>query len=259
MACCRVPVLANPGIFIRLAATGDQVERADQLVFQNYAELGYWPKDAEVLNRNRYLRLPSRHVILVTDGTALIGTISIIVDSPEGVPADCFQPETIRVLRQRGGRLAELSCFAISKRQPHPATLLHFLMAFVLQYGFHYLAIDQFVAVCTPQHARFYQRHYGFSKANVSSFYDYVHVEAQMLTLHLAEGYESFRERYSGADSGADFFGFLYRDEHPSLQFPPRHQMRRSRQIHWGAHADRPTVNNRSMAILPLRDAVVLS
>jgi hypothetical protein len=259
MAHCRVPVLVNPNIMIRLAATRDQVVRANRLVFKNYAELGYWSDDPEELARNHYLGLPTRHVILITEASSLIGTISVIVDSPDGIPADRFQPETVCALRRQSRRLAELSCFAISKSQPHPATLLHFLMAFILQYSFYYLAIDRFVAVCTPQHARFYQRYYGFRRGNASAFYDYVHVKAQMLTLDLFEGFESFRQKYDTVDSGGNFFEFLYRDEHPNLLFPPRHQMCRSRHLRWGVYANQLPVAPQSLTMLPLREAIVLS
>lgn len=238
MSYIRVPVLTNPDIAIHVAASPAQVQCANDLVFRSYVELGYWRDDKLELERNRYFNLPTRHVVVASQGASVIGTVSIIVDSRDGLPADRFQPEIMRTLREQDQAIAEVSSFAMSKDQPHQSNLLHFLMAFILQYSFHYLGVDQFVAVCTPRHARFYELIYGFRKIQTTSFYDYVRVEAQMLRLNLIESYETFRRRYEAADLATNFFRFLYRDEHPSLRFPPRNQMCRLRNLDWSAHAN---------------------
>lgn len=235
----RVPTLTNPNVTIHLAKSANQVQSANHLVFRSYVELGYWRDDVSEIEQNRYLNLATRHVVVISEASEIIGTVSVIVDSSDGVPADRFQPDIMRRLRRQGQAIAEISSFAISKDQPHQYNLFHFLMAFILQYSFHYLAVDQFVAVCTPRHARFYEYVYGFRKIQTSSFYDYVKVEAQMLTLNLVESYERFRRKYEMADPADNFFRFLYRDEHPSLRFPARSQMRRFRNLDWGASADR--------------------
>lgn len=216
----RCPTLTNPNVSIRLARNAEEVRRANRLVFRNYVECGYWRDDEIELARNQYLRLPSRHVMVVVDGREIIGTLSLILDSCLGMPADSFQSGAIEALRRDGAALAEISAFAFAKDHPHQHTLLHFLMAFLARYSYYYAAVDRLVAVCTPKHARFYELYYGFERAHTSARYDYVGVEAQMLTLELAPAFAAAHARAVPGLRDSAFQRFLYRDEHALLEFP---------------------------------------
>ena len=233
----RVPTLPNSDIIIRLAQDPSEVQRANALVFRNYVARGYWQDDRKEVDRNPYLHLPTRHVFVVTDRSALLGTASVVLDSPHGIPADSFQRKVTEHLRTRGETLAEISALAIDKGRSHPPNLLHFLVAFIFQYSFYYAAVDRFVIVCTPRHSIFYERSYGFHRIQRTALYNYVNVEAQILTLNLIDSYQSAKLRYRDAGSSRNFFRFMYRDEHPSMHFPPRNSMRRSRQVEWTAYA----------------------
>lgn len=216
----RCPTLTNPNVSIRLARSAEEVRRANRLVFRNYVECGYWRDDETELARNQYLRLPSRRVMVVVDGAEIIGTLSLILDSRRGIPADSFQPEVMAALRRDGEALAEISAFAFAKDHPHQHTLLHFLMAFLARYSYYYAAVDRLVAVCTPKHARFYELYYGFTRVHTSARYDYVGVEAQMLTLELPPAFAAAHARASAHTRDGAFLRFLYRDEHALLEFP---------------------------------------
>lgn len=216
----RCPTLTNPNVRIRLARNRDEVRCADRLVFRNYVECGYWRDDETELARNEYLRLPTRHVVVVVDGAEVIGTLSLILDSPLGMPADSFQPDAVTALRRDGAALAEISAFAFAKDHPHQHTLLHFLMAFLARYSYYYAAVDRLVAVCTPKHARFYELYYGFRRVKATARYDYVGVEAQMLTLELPQAFAAACGEGDRRSRNDAFQRFLYRDEHASLKFP---------------------------------------
>jgi len=219
MSRLRIPTLTNPNIVIRMAESQEEVDAANRLVFRNYVELGYWENSEDVIRKNRYLWLPTRDVFVVADGAKIIGTISIITDSADGIPADNFQPAAVRRLRETCDKLAEISAFAFAKDHPHQHTLLHFLMAFIAQYSFHYAGIDRLIAVCTPKHARFYELCYGFKRTEAAGMYDYVKVDAQLLTLDLCEIYET-APPYGDPHSRGEFFDFLYFRRHPNLRFP---------------------------------------
>jgi N-acyl amino acid synthase FeeM len=238
----RVPRLSNSDIVIRVAQDPSEVQRANTLVFRNYVARGYWDGDRTAVDRNPYLHLPTRHVFVVMDGSALLGTASIIVDSPHGLPADSFQKEVAAQLRKRGETLAEISALAIDRYRPHPPNLMHFVVAFIFQYSFYYAAVDRFVIACTPRHAMFYERSYGFHSIHNADFYKYVNVEAQILTLNLIDSYESAKLRYRERCLPRSFFQFMYRDEHPNMHFPPCNRMRRSRKIEWTSYATQSLV-----------------
>ena len=233
----HVPTFPNPDLVVRVAQHPTEVQLANALVFRNYVAQGYWQDDRGQLDCNRFLHLPTRHVFVATDKSVLLGTASIILDSPHGLPADAFRHDATENLRAEGETLAEISAFAIDKDRPHASSLVHFLVAFIFQYSFYYAAVDRFVVVCTPRHARFYERGYGFQRVRQAAFYDYVKVQAQMLTVNLPWVYESTKSHYQYEDPSCNFFRFMYRDEHPCMHFPPRGAMRRSRQIDWSAYA----------------------
>lgn len=216
----RCPRLTNPHVSIRLARNREEIRRADRLVFRNYVERGYWRNDETELAQNAYLRLPTRHVMVVVDGAHVIGTLSLILDSPLGMPSDSFQGEAVAALRRDGAALAEISAFAFAKDHPHQHTLLHFLMAFLARYSYYYAAVDRLLAVCTPKHARFYELYYGFRRTQSTARYDYVGVEAQMLTLELPQAFAAAHAPPARHQRAQAFAHFLYRDEHPALEFP---------------------------------------
>lgn len=216
----RCPTLTNPNVAIRLARNADEIRRANRLVFRNYVDCGYWRNDESELARNEYLQLPTRHVMVVVDGREIIGTLSLILDSRLGIPADSFQAEAMAALRSDGAVLAEISAFAFAKEHPHQHTLLHFLMAFLARYSYYYAAVDRLVAVCTPRHARFYELYYGFRRMHTPARYDYVGVEAQMLTLELPQAFAAAHAPEARRSRDEAFQRFLYRDEHALLKFP---------------------------------------
>jgi len=221
----RAPTLTNPNIVIRLAEGDEEIRIADSLVFRNYVDLGYWQDNERDLAQNRYLHLPTRRVFVVVDGSRIVGTVSTILDSAHGIPADVFQPAIVAQLRQSADTIAEISAFAFAKDYPHQHNLLHFLMAFITRYSFYYSGVDLFVAVCTPKHARFYEAHYGFRRLETAALYTYVKVKAQMLVLNLREAFEATVSPRAG-EPGAEFSRFLYHDEHPNLKFPVSKQDR---------------------------------
>lgn len=242
LARIRVPHLCDDNIVIRTTNDPGEIQKANQLVFKNYVEQGYWQNDESILERNSYLNLPTRCPFVITSGPHILGTVSIIKDSKNGLPADSFQAEAVAGLRKTGDSLAEISALAIDKSVSHQRTLILFLITYIFQYSFHYAGIDRFVVVCTPKHAGFYTSTLGFTKVEATSVYDYVHVEAQLLTLNLIDGYRLAKACYEPKESATtgNFFRFLYLDEHPNLRFPPKSAMRRSRQLDWEAYARIP-------------------
>src|SRR5712692_3392088 len=104
----RVPKLTSPNVVIRLALSSDEVEAANWLVYRNYINL-YWPEDQDAFRRNKYLALPTRHAFVAVDAGRVIGTMSIIKDSPAGLPSDTFRPGILHRYRQDKERLGEVT------------------------------------------------------------------------------------------------------------------------------------------------------
>lgn len=236
----KVPHIQNPNIVVRLAETVAEVNAANELVCANYLDVGLWENEEEFRN-NKFCQSDARVTFVMMDQSRVIGTVSVIRDTVNGLPADSFQPELMRQLRKSGDRLAELSALAVEKSADQPRTLVLFLYKFMYQYSFYYLGIDRFVATTTPRHAAFYQAICGFKALSAPADYYYVKLGVQLLTAHLIKDRLALADAYGVeselAASERSFYHFLLIDDHPSLRFPDKKLMRRSRDIDWLAQA----------------------
>jgi uncharacterized protein YqiB (DUF1249 family) len=215
----RVPALPPPSVSVRLAQDAQAVDAANQLVLRKYAEQDYWSGDEHKLDHHHHLHRASRLTFVVADDNRILGTVSIIVDSPCGIPADAFRREAVDRLRAGGEKIAEISAFAFDRGDLDQLSLIHLLGAFVFQYSLYHADIDYLVAVCTPRHARFHALYYGMQLEGPSSIYGCIDIAAQMLTLSLREGHRQALMT-PRSDRSCAFRRFLYLDEHAAFRFP---------------------------------------
>jgi hypothetical protein len=232
----RVPQIKNPNIVVRLAETEEEVEAANRLVCANYLDVGLWEDEGE-FRRSKYHHSAARMVFVMLDGDRIIGTVSIIKDSHNGLPADAFQPHLMSRLRASGERLAEVTALAVDKSEEQQRSLVLFLYKFLYQYSFYYAGIDRFVATVTPKHAFFYESICCFEKLSNSTNYYYVKLDVQLLTLPLVKAHQAFSERYEAGEDRENFYRFMLVTEHPALKFPDRTLLQRSRDYDWLGHA----------------------
>jgi hypothetical protein len=214
----RVPVFKNPNIVIRLVNDTDELEQANLLVYRNYVNL-YWPDDLQAFRCNPYLRSPARHAFVAVDHRGIVGTMSIIVDTPNGLPSNSFEPRLLDAFRDRGERLAEITSFAIDQNVPHSMSLTMYLIKFLFLYTFNYTDVDRFIASCRPKHADFYEARLGFTKLTPPTPYAYAgNVACQLVSLALRD-LESL--------NGGELQRFLLVDDHPCVQLPLTDRVRR--------------------------------
>ena len=231
----RIPRLIDENITVRRAVDKTEREAANKLVFSNYVDQGYWNSD-EISSKKKFLRSPYRITFVAIRENRIVGTISIIKDSPQGLPADDFQPVTMKKLREKNETIVEVSALAMDKSYKHQRNLIFFLFKYLYQYSFYYEGIDRFVVVCTPQHAAFYEAVCGLQCVGHESHYTYVRVKAKLLTVHLAELHKHFCNVYEAettAYTKNNFYRFLLVDEHPNLIFPAKTLANRPRDLDW--------------------------
>ncbi len=230
MARVRIPRLADPGIVIRLAQSPEEIEAADQLVFRNYVNL-YWPDDVEVFRNNRYLSSPARHVGVAIDAGRVIATMSMVEDSPLGLPSDAFRPEPLRRFRLGKGRLGEMTSFATDQSVRQPMNVVMLLFKFFFQYSFYYASVDRVVASCRTRHADFYEKHLGFEKLMAAAPHPYAgNVVCQFVTLDMLAVHEGLSCR-NGEDAKDDLHRFFMVDEHPNVRLPAARRLPRAREL----------------------------
>lgn len=222
----KVPILRNSNIVVRLADDANEIARANRLVYRNYVDDGFWSDDRTQLKTNPFLHTPWRTVFVMFDGETLIGTMSMIRDSTNGLPSDGTQSKLIAKLRRPNMLLAEVSAFAMD-RTTSSRRLVLFLVSYAMQYGYYYLGIDQLIASCTPEHARFYQTILGFTKVSDLTYYDYSHATGYLLNFDLANGHRTLAAKYPpDSKTGQSFYRFLLCDPQPCHVFSPAPMMR---------------------------------
>ncbi len=234
----HVPTIPQ-GVEIRLAHSGPELEAANRLVYQNYVQDGFWEPDEKQLETNRYLHSVQRVAWVAVRHGEVLGTLSIIHDSPNGLPSDTAQPELMRDLRAKGETLAEVSCLATQRSRAAPQIVL-WLMAWGLQYCLYHEGLGCLVASCKPQHANFYESVLCFSKLSPPVYYEYSHAVGYLISLRLAEAHARLAARYpADAQSGKSLYRFLLVDPHPALHFPAAPALGRDSMIAAAARSDR--------------------
>lgn len=227
----RTPSLKNPNIVIRLAETQEEKEAANRILYRNYVGL-YWQDDMEAFRKNQYLHSPARHLFVAVNAGQVIGTMSIIEDSPLGVPSDTFQPPILRRYRRGNRRVAELTSLAIEQPAQPPANLVLFLYSFFMQYSFYHLGLDHLFASCRPNHAHFYTKRLCFEELTAPAPHAYAgNIACQLLVLDVARAHTLLARRYE-SQGEENFYRFMLVDEHPQVRLP-QNRPRRPRDVDW--------------------------
>lgn len=139
---------------VRLANTEARRDSASYLIRRRYAWRGYSVGEhAE--------RAPSRITIAAHDGDGIVGTVTVGLDSKDGLFIDGLYAEEANQLRAQGRRIAEFTKLAVDNNahsKPLLAALFH--IAYICARRIHDCT-DLLIEV-NPRHVAFYRRMLGF-------------------------------------------------------------------------------------------------
>ncbi len=151
----RLAIEPQTNLFkVRLANTEERRSSASYLIQRRYAWRGYavgGQPDAT----------PSRITIAAHDENGTAGTVTVGLDSPEGLFVDGLYADEADGLRRGGRRLAEFTRLAIDNNvhsKPLLAALFH--IAFIYARRIH--ACTDLLIEINPRHQGFYRRMLGF-------------------------------------------------------------------------------------------------
>ena len=99
----RVPRLNNPDIVIRTPHSDAEIRAANQLVFENYVNVGFWKDDARVIEENPWINSPHREIFVAACKHEIVGTFSIIHDSEQRVAVGLRATDVAASLQARQG------------------------------------------------------------------------------------------------------------------------------------------------------------
>lgn len=151
-------VLVRSGYRVRHANSLAQRKKARTLVKSMYAWRGYATDSTAALQET-----PNCVTLEASTTKKLFGTLTVALDSEEGLFADGLYRSEINILRGMGRKVCEMTKLAFNPKYSSKeviASLFH--LAYLYAYHVHN-ATDILIEV-NPRHASFYQRRLGFQQ-----------------------------------------------------------------------------------------------
>jgi hypothetical protein len=198
----RSTTASNASLFkVRLANTEARRESASYLIQRRYAWRGYAiGKDAS--------KVPNRITIAAHDPDGIVGTVTVGLDSQDGLFIDGLYADEANRLRGEGRRIAEFTKLAVdnnSHSKPLLAALFH--IAYICARRIH--GCTDLLIEVNPRHSAFYQRMLGFEKFGALRADPRVGAPAMLLRMCLERGQKEI-ERMGGKIELASVTRTLY-------------------------------------------------
>lgn len=161
---------------IRLAHSNERVSHASLLVKRMYHKRGY---DVHGIQK-----IPDNITLMASQNEAVVGTITLGIDSGKGLLADENYKNEVDKLRMEGRRVCELTKFAVDQSHGSKSVLAAlFHIAYI--YGRVLQQQTDVVIEVTPKHALFYKRMLGFEQMGTERLNSRVNTMGVLLRLEI--------------------------------------------------------------------------
>lgn len=185
---------------IRLAHSHDRISNASLLVQRMYRKRGY---DIPGLHK-----MPDRITLMASQNDAVVGTITLGIDTGDGLLADENYKHEVDLLRAEGRKICELTKFAVDQARGSKRVLAAlFHIAYI--YGRVLQKQTDVVIEVTPKHALFYKRMLGFEQMGPERLNSRVNTMGVLLRLEI-EYVDRQIERWGGRADQAQGERSLY-------------------------------------------------
>jgi hypothetical protein len=151
----------------RMVVASDRKARqaAYSLAHRIYQRCGYADEKSEMIVSAHDANPESITLLARDEAGNDAATISLVFDSPAGLPCDEIYGPEVNALRARGRRLVEVTRLAIDEPYKRSKALLVKLFNFVYIFARRVKGYDDFVIEVLPRHASYYQRLLSFELA----------------------------------------------------------------------------------------------
>jgi hypothetical protein len=205
------PEGSDKTIKVRLANTDGRRNAARMLINKKYAWRGYGDDHQLVFGA-------ARTTFTAYDDDNVIGTLTLAVDSADGLAADTLFADEINTFRSLpGARVCELTKLAFDATVPSKPLLASFFHIIFIYGQRRHNCTDLFIEV-NPRHRRFYEAMLGFQRIGGLKLNESVGAPSQLMWLKVADIRTSI-DRYAGQGCDATTrslypFFFSPREEH---------------------------------------------
>lgn len=150
---------------VDIAVSAEERRQAAGLVAQMYRAEGYLPRSEDAATEFYGLHhlLDEAVVFIARKGDRVVGTLTVVTDSPAGLPLETLYGTEVTDLRRRGRKLCELCSLAVDPdmRRAGSAVILRLFRAAFL-YLYHLTPVEDVLITLKPSHRDFYTRWIGF-------------------------------------------------------------------------------------------------
>jgi len=185
---------------VRLATTDDRRKSASLLIEKMYSWRGYASPDL--------IRDPNKITLVAYQDDKVVGTLTLGLDSPDGMVVDQLYKREADELRATGRRPCDITRLAVDqdiKSKSVLAALFH--LSFI--YGHNIHRATDFLIEVNPRHVLFYQKMLGFEPFGEEKVCPRVNAPAVLLRLDLAHADQQI-VRYGGMAATATGVKSIY-------------------------------------------------
>lgn len=154
----------------KIADEQQSLEEAFTLVWDNYVDAGLQEDTHQGIRFTKYHLLPDTRVFVANYHEALeeqrpdkfdgkgkiVGTVTLVIDSPMGLPMEEFCGAEIAKLRSEGRRMAEVIAFSLNPKYTKYKVFLH-MFKFLFQFA-QMKGVTDLCCSVTERHIKFYRK-----------------------------------------------------------------------------------------------------
>jgi hypothetical protein len=152
---------STPQLSYCRAAETFEFEGAFRCLYASYHKRGLAPRINHEMRVTRYHLLPTTSVFVARRGKEIVGTLSMVEDSPLGVPMRVVFDRQIDELAGRRASIVEATCLAVRGTGGSDVEVVHRLMGLLAQSAYR-RNIERVVIAVHPRHVAFYERSAAF-------------------------------------------------------------------------------------------------
>ena len=202
------------------ARSRDHLEEAYKLVYLNYVRRGYIPENPSEMRFTIFNAFPNTVTFVADLHEKLVATVTLVDDTPAGLPMDEIYHEELQTLRDQGRHVTEVTMLADRRLSVSRSFfMLIRLMKLVFDYATLYLNASDLCITVNPHHDRFYQDYLLFTPmGGLRAYPSVANNPALARRLDLNGVREICREH-------ANLLSHFYEDRTPVQEFEERFKM----------------------------------
>lgn len=214
----------DPRLTLKIADTRDELEACFKLLHDAYVAVGFMQPAPSGLRATIYHALPTTTTLCAKYDDEVVGTISLIRQSPFGFPLQAvFDLSSVEAER---GQIAEVSALAVHpKHRKTGGAILFPLMKFMHTYCTRFFDTRHLVIAVNPYHIELYESLLCFRRLpqKTVAAYDFANgAPAVGATLDLSQADALLARAYAGKPPRKSLHHYFFRMELPNIRLPQR-------------------------------------